>query len=204
MILLNQTLALLATARAATTATGDTTLWFVTRAAAVSAYILLTCTAALGLLRATFRASGSRATGAIRLLDDLHPYVALLAAAFTALHLVSLLFDPVVTFSLTNLLLPLDEPYAPFATALGVFSLYTLAIVWISSWLRRSLPYAFWRRLHFFSFVAFALVTLHGILAGTDSSEPWMRLVYLGSAGLICLLVFARLLGGSQTAAPAA
>jgi predicted ferric reductase len=204
MTLLAQSTVTLVAAQATAAVSGDTTLWYMTRAAAISAYVLLTGTAALGLLRSTLRSSGTRAPGAIRLLDDVHPYVALLAFAFTVLHIVTLLFDPVVTFSLTNLLVPFDEPYAPFATSLGVLSLYALGIVWLSSWLRRKLSYGFWRGLHFFSFVGFFLVTLHGVLAGTDSGEPWMRLVYFASAALISLLVFARLLSRPESAAPAA
>ncbi len=175
-------------------ATADPTLWYVTRSAAISAYILLALTASLGLLRSTVRAARVRSAGLIWLLDEAHQYTAALAAIFIVLHLVSLLFDPVVPFALTNLLVPIDEPYRQTAVNLGVFSLYTLGAVLFSSWMRRSLPYSLWRGLHFASFLAFVLVTLHGILAGADSTQPWMQAVYGSAAGAMMLLVGARLL----------
>lgn len=189
---------------AASTSNSDPTLWYITRATGISAYVLLALTAALGLLRTTLRAAQIGAPGAIWLLDGIHPFAALLAAGFVLLHMVTLAFDPVVPFGLANLLLPLDEPYAPFATSLGVLGLYACAVVLVSSWLRRALPYGVWRGLHGVSFAAFALVTLHGILAGTDSGKPWMWVVYVVSAGVVALLVVVRLLARPQTAPAAA
>jgi tetrahydromethanopterin S-methyltransferase subunit E len=47
--------------------------------------------------------------------------------------------------------------------------------------------------LHYTSFAAFILVTLHGIFAGSDSGEPWMRALYLGVSGVVTLLILARI-----------
>jgi sulfoxide reductase heme-binding subunit YedZ len=175
-------------------ASGDPAMWYVTRAAAISAYVLLALTVLVGLLRSMLRSSGWRAPGLVWLLDEAHQYIAALAAVFVGLHLVTLLLDPVVPFTLVNLIVPLGEPYRPAATSLGVFSLYTLGAVLLSSWMRRSLSYGFWRALHFASFLAFVLVTLHGILAGADTGEPWMSALYASSAGVVALLVGLRML----------
>lgn len=179
---------------------GDPTLWYATRAAAISAYLLLSLTVVLGLLRSTLRISRSGGSGSIWFLDEAHQFTALLAAGFVLLHLATLVLDPVVPFSLTNLLVPVGEPYQPLATTLGVFTLYTLAIVLLSSWFRGSLSYGFWRALHGVSFAAFALVTLHGLLDGTDSGQAWMRLVYLGVSALVLLLIVARMLAAPSEA----
>jgi methionine sulfoxide reductase heme-binding subunit len=112
-----------------------------------------------------------------------------LAAAFVALHLGTLLLDSYLPFTVANLLVPAGEPYRPLATDLGVLSLYALAVVLISSWLRGRLKYGTWRSLHYTSFVAFALVTTHGLLAGTDAAEPWMSALYLGAAVTVAILV---------------
>jgi DMSO/TMAO reductase YedYZ heme-binding membrane subunit len=61
------------------------------------------------------------------------------------------------------------------------------------SW-RRWLGSKRWRLLHYTTFVAYALVTVHGLMAGTDSGEPGMRAVYLGSALLVLFLTNYRLL----------
>jgi methionine sulfoxide reductase heme-binding subunit len=176
-------------------------LWYVTRATAVSAYVALTLSVTLGMMRALARKAHERLSGVV---DDLHQFVATLAGLFVLGHLTALLLDPFLPFSLLNLLAPVDEPYRPLAVALGVFSLYTMAIVLFSSWLRRRLSYRFWRNLHYISFVAFALVTAHGLLAGSDSDEPWMRAVYGFATGAIAFLVLARMLVGvSESSAQA-
>src|SRR5215471_10898080 len=91
-------------------ATVDPTLWYVTRASAVSAYVLLSASVILRLLRTTRRQVPWW-------LDEAHRYLALLIAGFVVLHLLSLVFDPMIPFSLLNVLLPVAEPYQPFAVA---------------------------------------------------------------------------------------
>jgi sulfoxide reductase heme-binding subunit YedZ len=75
-----------------------------------------------------------------------------------------------------------------------VFSVYGLVIVLLSSWLRRYIKYTSWRALHYTSFAVFLLVTLHGVLAGSDSGEPWMILVYLGATVAVILMTLGRIL----------
>jgi methionine sulfoxide reductase heme-binding subunit len=180
------------------TASADPTLWYLTRAAAVSAYALLSLTSILGLLRSLARARAARSPALIVLLDEAHQFSALLTAAFVALHLLTLYLDPFLPFSLHNLLVPADEPYRPLATDLGVLSLYALGVLLASSWLRRRLSYGFWRTLHFTSFLAFVLVTLHGLLAGRDAGQPWMTAIYLIAGACVGLLVVLRLLTSAQ------
>jgi methionine sulfoxide reductase heme-binding subunit len=165
--------------------------WYVTRAAAMSAYIVLTVVVLVGISRSLIRMSGSRASW---VLDEVHQFLALLVAALVGLHLVSLFLDPLIPFSLLNFALPIAEPYRPFAVDLGVLALYGLIIVLLSSWLRRYIAYASWRLLHYTSFAVFLLVTLHGVLAGSDSGEPWMVLVYLGAAVSVILMTLVRML----------
>jgi predicted ferric reductase len=87
---------------------------------------------------------------------------------------------------------------------LGVFSLYGLVIVLLSSWLRRYIKHASWRALHYTSFAVFLLVTLHGVLAGSDSGQPWMILVYLGASAAVVVMTLIRILWVPESApAPA-
>ena len=174
---------------AASVSSANPFLWYVTRAAAVSAYITLSAAVVLGLCRSLAPAMRVRIPWE---LDEAHQFLAVLTAALLALHLISLVFDPLIPFAPLNLLVPLGEPYRPLAVGLGVFALYAVLVVLLSSWLRRRIAHATWRMLHYTSFAAFLLVTLHGLLAGTDSGEPWMRLVYLAAAGLVGLLTALR------------
>jgi methionine sulfoxide reductase heme-binding subunit len=170
-------------------ATPSPTLWYVTRTMAVTSYIALTFSVVLGMLRSIARTSKESISWVA---DELHKFVATLAGVLVVGHLVSLRLDPFLPFSWTNLFLPIAEPYRPTAVVLGVFALYAMAVTLVSSWLRRRMPYAFWRRLHYVSFVAFVLVTLHGILAGSDALEPWMRAIYAFSASAVAFLLIMR------------
>lgn len=178
---------------AAASTTANPFLWYVTRAAATSAYITLSATVILGLFRSLARVSRLRNSRTLWLLDELHPYLAVLTLALVVFHLLSLIFDPLIPFSVLNLLLPFDQPYRPLAVDLGVLALYGLAVVWLSSWAKRRMKYASWRSLHYISFIAFLLVTLHGIFAGSDATEPWMRLLYLSISGVVTLLILVRI-----------
>src|SRR5262249_6247925 len=103
-------IALLSASASATTA--DPLLWYVTRTAALSAYVTLSSMVVLGLCRSLVRIARLRNPWT---LDEVHQFLAVLTAGFVALHLLSLVFDPLIPFALLNLLLPGDEPYRPFA-----------------------------------------------------------------------------------------
>lgn len=185
---------------AASQAQVSPTLWYLTRALAVGAYVSLTLSVLFGALRSVARQSRERMSWVV---DELHQVLAALSAALVVGHLATLLLDPFLPFSLQNLLLPVGEPYRPFAVILGVFALYTMTVLLLTSWFRSFLPYSFWRALHYLSFVAFVLVTAHGLLAGSDASEPWMRAIYAGSAGAFGFVSLVRLLGGPRKVAVA-
>jgi len=167
----------------------DPTLWYLTRGAASTAYLLLVAVVALGIALG-FRGFEGLLRGWRAL--DLHQALTLLMLAFVGLHLATLFLDPFKPFTLLQLAWPLAETYRPIWTALGVLALYLLLAVTASSYLRRALGNRAWFALHLTSYVAFVLLTLHGIFAGTDSATPWMLGVYVGSGALVLLLTLAR------------
>ena len=58
-----------------------------------------------------------------------------------------------------------------------------MLLVVVSFPLRRRIGPAVWRRLHWATYVIFALATAHGLLAGSDSAQPWSRDLYLAAVG---------------------
>lgn len=179
--------------RARAEGTPDPTLWYVTRAMGVSAYIALTVSVFLGMLRTISRNARERLTWVV---DELHQFIATLAGLLVLGHLIALALDPFLPFSIINLALPIAEPYRPVAVAFGVFSLYGMLLLLFSSWLRLRIPYRLWRGIHFVSFITFVLITLHGWQAGSDTGEPWMRAIYGFATAAIGFLILARLLVG--------
>jgi DMSO/TMAO reductase YedYZ heme-binding membrane subunit len=190
---------LAATLLAATKSAGvdDPTLWYITRGAAATAYLLLTFVMAFGVIL-SFRGLEGIMRG--WRVYDLHQVLTLLLLGFIGLHLVTLYLDPFEPFSLLKLAWPLAETYRPLGTALGVLTFYLLVLVALTSWARRLIGARLWYLLHLTSYIAFVLVTIHGLLTGADSQTPWMLGVYTGSSALVALLTLGRIQFAVQAA----
>ena len=181
----------------ASAAATSPTLWYLTRTTAVAAYVALTLSVILGLLRTIAQSSAEHLSWVV---DELHAFVATLAGAFVVGHLLTIKLDTFVVFSLHDLLVPGQGPYKPVAVNIGIFALYVMALALLSSWVRRFIPYRYWRAIHYLSFLTFALVTIHGWLAGSDTNEPWLRALYVGSAAAVTFLTVMRLVARPKVA----
>jgi predicted ferric reductase len=196
MVGLTHVLALAAGSHATLAPADATTLWYVTRTLGVAAYVSMAFSVMLGILRTVARRAREGINWRV---DELHQFVATLSVLMVVGHLLALRFDAYMTFTWANLLLPLDEPYRPLAVQVGVFAFYAVAATVLTSWLKRRLKYGTWRAVHYLSFAAFLLVTLHGWLAGSDSDEPWMRAIYGGAVAAVAFLAVVRVLTGRRS-----
>ena len=158
----------------------DPTFWLIARASGVTAYVLVTTSGLAGLVLKS-RPFG-RAVKAASVMD-LHRFVALLAIGAVTLHGATIALDRTLRMPLSGLVLPGGSPYRPVAVALGVVSAELMILVVVSFPLRRWIGAKAWRWLHWGTYLVFALATAHGLLAGSDSAQPWMRDVYLGAVG---------------------
>ena len=174
--------------------------WYFSRAAGISAYLALTLSVVWGLLLSTSLADGWIARGRS---VELHKWISALALGLITAHAFLLVGDPFIRYDLVDVLLPFDSEYRPMPVALGVLSAYGTVVVLGSFWLRRLVGQRTWRALHTLAFPTFGLVTLHGMLAGSDSATPWMRLMYLFSSTIVLLLVTYRLVARSAVRPPA-
>jgi methionine sulfoxide reductase heme-binding subunit len=166
--------------------------WYVSRAAGVSAYLALALSVVAGLLLSTGVADTWIARGRS---VEIHRWLSAIALSLIAGHALVLLGDPYVHFDVLALLVPFASEYRPVAVGLGLLGAYAAVVVYASFWLRRLLGQRTWRRLHFLAFPTLGLVTLHGLLAGTDSAAPWMRLMYVVVSALVVWLSFYRAIG---------
>ncbi len=168
--------------------------WYTTRAAAITAYLLLSGTTILGLSIAT-RALDRLLSRAAAF--ALHEWLSWLALACVGLHVGALLVDSFQPFSLAAVL-PFASGYRQVATGLGVLGLYLLAAITISFYLRSHIGQRAWRTLHYGSFALYLLATTHGIFAGASQDLPWMRWVYMASAAAVGFLLASRILEGRR------
>lgn len=165
--------------------------WYIARATGIVAWALLAASVIWGLLLSTRLARG-RPTPAWLL--DLHRFLGGSAVAFTALHLTGLVADNYIDFGLVDLLVPYASGWKPGPVALGVVSVYLLAVVEGTSLAMRRIPRRVWRAVHLTSYVLFWSATFHFILAGTDAPHPLARAGIDLVAAAVVFLTLVRIL----------
>ena len=160
----------------------DPTFWLIARASGLTAYVLLTLSVLAGLILKS-RPFG-RAVKAASVLD-LHRLLALLGLASLGLHGTALLLDKTVGMPISGLFVPGASPYRPVSVALGVIAAELMALVVVSFSVRKLIGQRNWRLLHWSTYAIFGLATAHGLLAGSDSAQPWARDLYLGAVAAV-------------------
>ena len=65
--------------------------------------------------------------------------------------------------------LPFVSHYRPLWMTFGIVALYLDLAIALSTWLRPYIGYTWWRRLHVFTLLAFALVAVHGVTTDSDT-----------------------------------
>ncbi|MCW5859028.1 MAG: ferric reductase-like transmembrane domain-containing protein [Caldilineales bacterium] len=142
--------------------------WHLTRVTGVVGYLLLWLSMALGI---SISGRLARLWPGGPTAFDLHQFSSLLALAFSAFHGLILLGDSYISYTLSQILIPFaSSEYHPLATGLGQIAVYLALAASFSFYIRKRIGQRAWRLLHFTTFVAFFLTTLHGALAGTDTA----------------------------------
>jgi sulfoxide reductase heme-binding subunit YedZ len=165
--------------------------WILLRAAGIGAYVMLFLSVAWGLI-ATTSVMGRRVSKATAV--ALHQLMSTVAVVLLSFHLTGVLMDRFVPFSALDLVLPFHGAFRPAAVAFGIGSMYLALVVLLSSWFRKRLGTAWWRRLHVLAAPAFTLAMVHGIFTGTDTVRPWMWWMYVSTGGAVLFLLVVRAL----------
>ena len=161
--------------------------WYVTRAAGLTAYLVLWLSVAWGLAVPS------------KILDkllhrtftyDFHQFISLLAIGFMVLHIGVLYFDQYMPYSLAQILVPFLSPYRPLWVGLGVIGFWLALLVTVTYYLRGKIGAKAFRAIHTLSLVSYLGVTVHGLLAGTDSSLPSVMVLYAGTFLATVFLMF--------------
>ncbi len=175
------------------------TWWFITRAAGLVGYLLLWLSTAWGL------AVPSKIIDPViqrTFTFDFHQVISLLSIGFIILHIIVLLFDHYLPFSVTQVLVPFTSSYRPLWVGIGVITLYLILLVTVTFYLRRRIGMRAFRAIHLLSLVGYIGATLHGLYAGTDSpllSVIWMyKLSFLSIVFLTAFWLVNMLLGRSS------
>ena len=109
----------------------------------------------------------------------MHRWFSALACVLIVLHMLALVADNFVHFSLADLLVPGVSSWKTVPVAMGVVAFWLVAVVQATSLLMRRMPRDVWKFIHYFAYVAVWLTSLHGALAGTDATNDAYRFVAL-------------------------
>lgn len=174
----------------------ETVVWEFIRASGLAGYVALTVSVVLGLSIST------RATDPISKrahINEVHQTISVLACVLVGLHVVLLLFHDYIDFDLAGLLIPFAADWRPAAMAAGTISMHLLLAVLLTSALRTRIGYRSWRVLHFASYPAWALATVHGVFGGSDSGVVLVQYMYLLSFGAIVVLAVFGAIGAQRS-----
>ncbi|MHB1595213.1 MAG: ferric reductase-like transmembrane domain-containing protein [Streptosporangiaceae bacterium] len=150
---------------------GPSLLWYTTRATGIVALVLLTGTVLLGVVGSA-RAASARWPRIVT--AELHRNLALTAAVFVAIHVITTLLDPFAPIGLGAVVIPFASSYRPFWLSLGTVAFDLLAAVLITSLLRDRLRRRTWQVVHLLVYVCWPVALWHGLGTGTDSRLPWV------------------------------
>lgn len=164
--------------------------WFTARVGGILAWALLSMTVVWGLLSRTRILPRTPP----RSLLELHRFLAGLAVAFLALHVLGLLLDTYVHFGMVDLLVPFATSWRPVPVTFGVLALYLLIAIVVTSVLMRRLGRIWWHRVHLGAYPLFWLATAHLLTAGTDAGQPALRATVIGVVVSVLFLTLLRVL----------
>ncbi|MGI8563577.1 MAG: ferric reductase-like transmembrane domain-containing protein [Candidatus Dormibacter sp.] len=174
----------------------QTLFWVIGRISGLASFATLSLSLLTGL---ALRTAVLDFLGPNRGLRSLHEYTALLWLPLGGLHIAGLLLDQTARVGPLDLLVPFQAPYDPrgqLAIGLGTVTLQLFLLVALTGWLRGRLSGQLWRWLHRLSYLAFGLLFLHAVLAGTDFSDPLVSALTWSMAGALAVLSLARMVWG--------
>jgi hypothetical protein len=163
--------------------------WYISRGAGFTVFILLTVAVSLGILLSL----KWRTDAWPRFITvELHPFVQLVAGVFLLIHIISVLLDSFIRFSLAGILIPFVSTYRPVWLSFGIVATYLGVALAISSYLKKFIGYRVWRTMHYGGFVVWVFALIHGVTTGSDTRAPWATAIYAGSALLVAGLLAVR------------
>jgi hypothetical protein len=164
--------------------------WYVTRATALLAYLALTGSVVYGLLLST-KILDRIAHRAVSF--TLHQDLSSIGLALASVHAAVLMVDRSVPYRPLEVVVPFIGPYRPLWVGFGQLALGLTLLVLLSFYLRRRIGQQRWRSLHYVSFVAFLAASVHGIMAGSDTSAAWVSSGYAVMIALVAFLLTYRI-----------
>lgn len=163
--------------------------WILIRGSGIAAFALLSASVIWGLMISSkVLGRAVKAKG----LQWIHESIGLAAVLATVIHIGALVADSYIEFTWSEVLIPGLSDWEPVAVALGVVSFWTMVLVTFSFYAKRWIGHSTWRTIHFLSYGTLAGALIHGVLAGTDTANPWVAGLYAGILLVVIVLTIIR------------
>ena len=163
--------------------------WITSRAAGFAALILASLAVSLGLLM-----SNKLMRQKVGDLRTTHELLSLSTIVAIVIHAGALLGDKFLHPSLADISIPFVSSYKSGWTTVGIVSGWTLILLGLSYYARRSIGASRWRKLHRFTALAWLAGLLHAVGEGTDAGQLWflamIAIVAIPALGLLAVRVF--------------
>ena len=174
----------------------DLFLWLVARVAGLASFAALAVAVVTGI---AIRSALLDRLGSNRAIKATHEFTSILWLPLGLLHVIALLLDATARIRPIDVVVPFVNTYegiAMLAVGLGTLSLDLVAAVVLTAWLRARMNQRAWYWAHRLAYLAFAVLFLHAVLAGTDFSDPYVSAITWATAFMVGVLALARALWG--------
>lgn len=174
----------------------DSYFWVLARVAGLSCFAALSISILTGMALRSAILDWLANNRAIR---ATHEFTSVLWIPLGLLHVLTLLLDQTARLTPLDVVVPFQAAYSwngVLAIGLGTISLDLIMLVAITGWLKRRMDVTLWQWIHRLSYPAYGLIFLHGVLGGTDFSQPLVSALAWGSASVLAILALSRILWG--------
>lgn len=148
--------------------------WYVARGTGTAMLVLFTASLVLGIVTRGGRPLPGLPRFAVA---GLHRNISLLALAFLAVHVTTIVSDHYARTGWLAAVVPFTGHYRPLWVGLGTVAFELFLAVIVTSLLRQRIGLRAYRAVHWASYAAWPTAVLHGIFSGTDDTATWMIVI---------------------------
>ncbi len=175
-------------------ATGGTKLlWYLARGSGLAALVLLTVSVVLGIVTSV-RWTNDRWPRFVT--ELLHRNSSLLAFALIVVHVATVVIDAFAPIGWKDTVIPFMSGYRPLWLGFGAIAFDLLIAILVTSLLRHRIGHRTWRVVHWFAYLCWPLVVLHGLGAGSDTQVGLVLILNIVCIGAVILALWWRLATG--------
>jgi ferric reductase like protein len=175
------------------TTTGPTVLWYLARGSGIAALIILTISMVLGLVTSA-RWSNPRWPRFV--VELLHRNASLIAFGLVVIHIATVVIDAFAPIGWKDAVIPFLSPYRTVWLGIGAVAFDLLAVILVTSLVRHRIGHRTWRVVHWFAYLCWPLVVVHGLATGSDTKVGFVLVLTMLCVAAVTVALWWRLAVG--------